>query len=88
MYIDIILIYIYIYTYIYYLVIQPLNIIEDKDFLPCHECGENEELKECAECMDNFCSKCFISHIKDKHVHTYICIYYIYKCRYRIYIDI
>ena len=64
-----------IYIYIYYLVIQPLNIIEEEDNFSCHQCGGNEELKECAECMDNFCSKCFTSHIKDRHVHTYIYIY-------------
>ena len=73
--------YVYIYLhniYIYYLVIQPLDIIEEKDSIPCQQCGGNEELKECVECMDNFCPKCFVSHIKDKHVDTFIYTIFLY----------
>ena len=63
---------------------QSFSIIEEEGFIPCHQCGEKEELKECVECMDNFCLKCFGSHILDKHVY----IYYLYICIIDIYIYI
>ena len=70
---------------LYYLVRQSFNMIEEESLIPCHQCGEKEELKECVECIGNFCPKCFGSHVLDKHVYIYIYIYidiytYIWVC--------
>ena len=40
----------------------------EENLILCQNCGVNEEeLKECEECWDLFCSKCLIFHIQAKH---------------------